>query len=116
MAQDPHDHDHDHDDDLLDEEMFEDEDIVVLTDEEGQEMAFRFLTVIEVEEQDFALLTPAEEPEDPEAPTEIFIFHYSQDEDGGEMFAALDDQELFARVQAAAEQALSQEVDDEEAN
>lgn len=118
-----HSHDHEHDEhehaegeeggeeggefDEL-EEYDEDDDIVILQDAEGNEREFRFLTVVELEDEGaFALLTPNEEPADEEAPTEVFIFRYEQDEDGGEIFSDLDDEDLFQRVQKAAEALLS---------
>ena len=91
------------------------EDIVVLADAEGNEREFQFLMVIEVDGDDFALLTPVVDDGDDDAPTEVFLFRYEQDEDGGEIFSDIDDEALFARVQAAAEEALSSE-DDEPAN
>lgn len=95
------------------EEMDEEEDdIVVLADVDGNEKEFSFLAVVQVDGQDFALLTPAEEPADPEADTEIFIFRYEQDEDGGEIFSEVEDEELFAKVQAEAERVLMGEADD----
>ncbi len=108
-----HDHDHDHaheeGEEWENEEDLDEDDIVVLSDADGNEKEFRFLTVVQLDEQDFALLTPATEDEDPEAATEIFIFRYEQDEDGGEIFSEIEDEDLFARVQTAAEQMLMSE-------
>ena len=93
----------------------EEDDIVVLADVDGNEKEFAFLAVVQVDNQDFALLTPAAEPEDPEADTEIFIFRYEQDEDGGEIFSEVEDEELFAKVQAEAERVLMGESGEAEA-
>jgi uncharacterized protein YrzB (UPF0473 family) len=113
-----HDHDHDHDEDESEfdelEEYDEDDDIVILQDADGNEKEFRFLTVVELEgEGAFALLTPNEEPLDEDAPTEVFIFRYEQDEEGGEIFSDLDDEDLFQRVQKAAEALLNAEAEEE---
>lgn len=95
------------------EEMDEEEDdIVVLADVDGNEKEFAFLAVVQVDDQDFALLTPADAPDDPDAETEIFIFRYEQDEDGGEIFSEVEDETLFAKVQAEAEKVLMGEADD----
>ncbi|HCC83517.1 TPA: hypothetical protein DEP96_01565 [Candidatus Uhrbacteria bacterium] len=96
----------------------EDSDIVTLMDADGNDQDFRFLGVISLEGDpdagQFAALTPAEEDEDPDAPTEVFLFHYEADEDGGESFAPIDDEDLFARVQIAAEAHFAALDDDPE--
>jgi len=94
-------HDHDHD-----EEMDEEDDgIVVFTDPEGNEVAYMIVDVIEVEDEQYALLTPAgedDEDEDESEEAEIFIFHYDVDEDGAESFSPVEDEEVFAKVREAA--------------
>lgn len=42
----------------------------------------------------------------------MFLFHYEVDDEGNESFSDIADEELFKRVQAAAEQ-LFAEMDDE---
>jgi len=92
----------------------EEDDIVTLMDAEGNETDFLFLTVIDVEgEGQFAALTPADEDEETDN-TEVFLFHYEADEDGGESFAPIEDEDLFAKVQAAAEVHFAQMEHDEE--
>ncbi len=94
-----HDHEHDHA-----EEGGEEDDIVVFTDAEGNEMEFVWLGLVELDGESFALLTPAEEDEDDDSDqTEVYVFHYEQDEDGGETYSDVEDEALLARVQAAAE-------------
>ncbi len=100
-----HNHEHDHDDEEEDEEG---DDIVVLADEDGTEASYRFLGIVELDDQQFALLTTLEESEDEEEPMEVFILRYSQDEDGGETYSPLDDDALFARVQAEAERLFNE--------
>jgi uncharacterized protein YrzB (UPF0473 family) len=101
---------HDH----SDEEEYDDDEIVTLSDAEGNETEFQFLGVVEVEGEDYALLTPAND-EEAEA-TEIFIFRYEQDEDGGEVFSDVEDEETFQKVRAQAEALFAslEEEDDEE--
>lgn len=107
-------HDHDHEE-WEEEGEEEDDEFVILSDAEGNEKEFRFLTLLEVDGKQFALLTSAEEEEsdDPEAATEVFLFHYEVDEDGGEMFADIEDEALFNKVQAAAEALLAGGEEDE---
>lgn len=105
-------HDHSDDDDEMDDE--EEDDIVVLSDAEGNETEFQFLAIVEVEGGQYALLTP-NVGEDEDESTEIFIFKYEQDEDGGETFSDVDDEATFAKVRAEAENLFSS-LDDEEAD
>ena len=72
-----------------------------------------FLTLVEVDGAQFALLTPADEPEDEESATEVYIFRYEQDEEGGEMFSEVEDEALFQRVQAEAEKILVTDEEDD---
>lgn len=117
---DEHDHDHDHENeeelDELDEEGEEGEDdeddTVILSDAEGNEIEYQFLAIVEVDGENYALLTPAVDEDDEEA-TEIFIFHYEQDEDGGEIFSDVADEATFEKVRAQAE-ALFAAGDDED--
>ena len=65
-----------------------------------------------MEGDNYALLTPADADEDSEE-SEIFIFRYEQDEDGGEIFSDVDDEATFDKVRAQAE-AYFASVDDED--
>lgn len=104
-------HDHDHDDERDDEpgaEEGEDDDaIVLLEDAEGNVVEYLFLDVVELDGDSFALLTPVDEDEESES-TEIFIMRYEVDEEGGESFGDLDDEELFRRVQEVAEKRFAE--------
>jgi uncharacterized protein YrzB (UPF0473 family) len=105
-----HDHDHDHDD-----EGEDDDSLVTLEDAEGNAQDFVFLATVKVDDEIYALLTPAvEEGEEEGETTEIFVFTYEEDEDGGEIFGAVEDEAIVAKVQAEAEK-LFTEADEEEA-
>lgn len=110
-SHDDHDHEHDHDPEETETEEAED-DVVILEDAEGNSREYVFLAVVELDEEAYALLTPSEEDENEETPTEVFLFHYEVDDEGNESFSDIADEELFKRVQAAAEQ-LFAEMDDE---
>lgn len=88
----------------------DDDDIVILSDAEGNEQEYQFIAIVEVDEEQYALLTPADAEED--ETTEIVIFRYEQNEDGGETFSDVPDEETFAKVQAEAEALFA--ADDEE--
>ncbi len=113
MPIDPTSLDHDGDEDLDDEFDSDDDNIVTLQDADGNEQDFVFLTVVDLEgEGQFAALTPADE-DDAAENTEIFLFRYEADEDGGESFTPINDENLYARVQAAAELHFAQAEEEE---
>jgi uncharacterized protein YrzB (UPF0473 family) len=78
-------------------------DIVEFQDDEGRTIVAAILAVIEVDDLDYAVLAPAAQLEDDEGEElEIFLFQYGEDEDGNEMFAYIDDEATFHKVQEAA--------------
>ena len=97
-----HDHDHDHDED-------EDDDAVLLEDADGKVTEFVFLGTVEVDAIEYALLTPMEGDG-----SEIFVFTYDADEDGGERYGEVPDDETLAKVQLEAEKMFSGQESEEE--
>ena len=57
----------------------EKDDLVTLVDAEDNEVTFRFLALVEIEEGTFAMLTPADD--DGEDEMEVYLFHYDYDEE-----------------------------------
>lgn len=90
----------------------EEDETVVLTDADGNETEFVILGIVEVEGEDYALLTPSD-AEDENA-TEVFIFRYGEDEDGNETFSNVEDEETFGKVRATAEAMFAALENDEE--
>ncbi|MBK7756140.1 MAG: DUF1292 domain-containing protein [Deltaproteobacteria bacterium] len=105
-------------DELNDEEELSDPDddgTVVLIDSDGNEVTFGILGFVEESEQMFALLSPVEQLENEEDDNfDVFIFRYTELEDGSEEFSEVEDAELFERVRAQADAMLVQLGDDEE--
>lgn len=94
-----------------------DDDIVVLTSDDGEEIAFEVLGVVEVEGQSYALLTPAE-PEDDEVAegedengVDVHVFRYKETDDGPEFDDDVDDA-TFAKVQEAAKSLFGDEPEE----
>ncbi len=108
---DTHDHQHEHDENCDHEEG---DDIVTLVDADGNEVDNYWLGQVELDDEQFALLCPVAEMDEEAEATNVYVYHYSEDEDGAESFEAVEDEELLARVQAAAE-AMFAEGDEEEA-
>lgn len=77
--------------------------VVEFTDDDGNTYTAAILAVVEVDELDFAVLAPVEQLEDENAEElELFLFHYGEDEDGNEVFAYIEDEELYNKVRDAA--------------
>jgi uncharacterized protein YrzB (UPF0473 family) len=104
-----HDHDHAHD-----ENCDHDDDIVTLVDADGNETDFAMLGTVEVDGDAFALLTPAANIDDDDDNMEVVLMHYEEDEDGGMAFSDIEDEALYARVQAVAEAAFAEDGDGED--
>lgn len=78
-----------------------DDDIVVLTADDGEEIPFEVLGVVEVDGQEYALLTPADADEDDEEGVDVHVFRYRETDDGPEFDDDVDE-ETYAKVQEAA--------------
>ena len=84
----------------MDENNEELDNIVTLKDEEGNDVKFEFLDVIEYEGEQYVVLLPAEEAEDSE-PDEVVILQIeseSEDEDGEETYVSVDDENILNAV------------------
>ncbi|MBY6276704.1 DUF1292 domain-containing protein [Symbiobacterium thermophilum] len=94
-----HDHEHEHDDE-----------IIVLTDEEGNEHEFSIVQVITVDGKDYAILLPIEDGEEAE---EAVIMRIDE-EDGEDVLVEIESEEEFDRVADAWEEMLDDEEFEEE--
>ena len=84
----------------MDENNEELDNIVTLKDEEGNDVKFEFLDVIEYEGEQYVVLLPAEEAEDSE-PDEVVILQLeseTEDEDGEETYVSVDDENILNAV------------------
>ena len=83
------------------EENFEGEEldnIVVLNDEEGNEVKFEFLDLIELDEEEYVVLLPmAEEGEEEDGEVVILKLEDTDNEDE-ESYVSVDDDEILSRV------------------
>lgn len=92
-------HEHDHD-----------EEVIVLTDEEGNEHEFSIVQVIKVDEKDYAILLPLHGEEEEE---EAVILRIDQ-ENGEDILVEIEDEAEFERVAEAWEELLDEEAFEEE--
>ena len=72
--------------------------ILVLNDEDGNEVDFEFLDLIEYEGEEYVVLLPVEE-EESEEPGEVVILKLEDTEaDDEESYVSVDDEEVLNRV------------------
>lgn len=89
------------------------EDIIVLTDEDGVDHEFAMVDMINVEDNEYAILVPIDEGV--EDSDEAVILKVETDEDGEETLVEIEDDAEWDRVAEAWEELLEEEDwDDEE--
>jgi putative Holliday junction resolvase len=93
-----------------DQESEHDEEVIVLTDEDGNEHEFTIVQVIKVDEKDYAILLPLKAEEDAE---EAVLLRIDQ-ENGEDILVEIEDEEEFERVAEAWEEVLDEEDFDEQ--
>lgn len=73
--------------------------IIVLNDENGEEVSFEFLDLIELDGEEYVVLLPAEE-EDNEEAGEVVILKIEDTEDDSEeeSYVSVDDEETLQKV------------------
>ena len=69
-----------------------DDNIIILNDEEGKENRFEFLDLVELDNEEYIVLLPADEEESDE-PGEVVILKVEDSEDGSdeESYVSVDD-------------------------
>lgn len=90
------------------------DDVIILTDEEGQEYEFQLIDVIEVDELRYAVLFPLSEDESSE--DEALIMRLETDEESGEdLLVDIEDDAEWEKVVAEWERLLEEEdIEDED--
>ena len=72
--------------------------IIVLNDEDGNEVEFEFLDLIEYEGEEYVVLLPVEE-EEPEEPGEVVILKLEDTEsENEESYVSVEDEEILNKV------------------
>lgn len=70
-----------------------DDDVITLSDEDGNEVPFQIIDTIELADEVFALLSPLDDEED----DTLLIFRILEDEDG-QQFEQMDDEDIVQYV------------------
>ena len=77
-------------------EMEELDNIIVLNDEEGNEVQFEFLDLIEYEEEEYVVLLPVEEDE--ESGEVVILKVEDTDSEDEESYVSVDDEEVLNTI------------------
>lgn len=86
--------------------MSEEENIVTLTDEDGQDHEFEVIDVIKVDDNEYAILRPLENEDDED---EAIILKISLDEDGNEILLDIEDDDEWEKVADAWQETIGDE-------
>ena len=85
--------------DFENEEMEEELDnIIVLNDEEGKEVKFEFLDLVEYEDEEYVVLLPTDEEDAEEAGEVVILKVEDTDSEDEESYVSVDDQETLNTV------------------
>lgn len=88
--------DFENDDDLeMDEEL---DNIIVLNDEDGKEVQFEFLDLIEYEDEEYVVLLPVEDENEEEAGEVVILKVEDTDSEEEESYISVDDQDTLNAV------------------
>ena len=82
---------------LMNPEMEDDSNIIYLNDEEGKDIKFEFLDLIEYESEQYVVLLPAEEGEEGDGEVVILKLEDSESEDE-ESYVSVDDEDVLNAV------------------
>ncbi|MDR5658107.1 DUF1292 domain-containing protein [Serpentinicella sp. ANB-PHB4] len=90
--------------------MEERDDLITLVDEDGVEQDFDVIMTLEVEEKEYAILSPVDADEEEDA----YIFKLVEDGKGEYILEALEDDDEYTNVVAAYEAIVEEEIGREE--
>ena len=83
----------------MDENNEDVDNIIILNDEEGNELKFELLDIIEYEDEQYIVLLPSEDEEsDEENAGEVLILKLEDTEDEEESYVGVDDEETLNKV------------------
>ena len=94
----------------MDEEL---DNVIVLNDEEGNEVKFEFLDLVELDDEEYVVLLPIAENEDEEGDGEVVILKLEDSEEDSEeeSYVGVDDEEILNRVFAIFKEKFKDEFD-----
>lgn len=82
-----------------DEEMLENDNIIVLNDENGEEAKFEFLDLVELDEEEYVVLLPVtEEGEENEGEVVILKLEDTDEDSDEESYVSVEDEDVLNQV------------------
>lgn len=99
-------------------EKFEQEiDVIVLTDEDGQDHEFELIEILEVDDQEYAVLAPLDgeeevDDEDVDFEDEAIILRVETDANGDRVFCDIESDEEWDKVAEAWESSLDDDLEE----
>ena len=88
-----------------------DENIIVLNDEEGKEVKFEFLDLIELDDEEYVVLLPADEETDEPGEVVILKVEDTDSDSDEESYGGVEDEEVLNRVFQAFKDKFKDEFD-----
>ena len=82
---------------------------VTLDLDDGTSVECAILTILEVDEQDYIVLVPVDENDEPIEEGEVFIYRYYEDEDGNPSLDNIDNDDEFDRVSECFDEFLDEQ-------
>jgi uncharacterized protein YrzB (UPF0473 family) len=82
---------------------------VTLDLDDGSSLECAILTILEVDDQDYIVLVPVDENDEPIEEGEVFIYRYFEDADGTPSLENLIDDDEFDRVSEAFDEYLDEQ-------
>ncbi len=95
----------------------EDDNILVLNDENGEEVPFEFLDLIELDGEEYVVLLPVEEEDEEEAGEVVILKVEDTESEDEESYVSVDDDEILNKVFEIFKEKFKDEfnfIDDEE--
>lgn len=83
------------------EDEFEQEQVITLINEDGEEEDFEVIDIIELDDTRYAILLPVEDENDEIDEGEAIILKFDKDEDGGDILIDIEDDEEWKKVAEA---------------
>lgn len=95
----------------MDEEL--DDNVIVLNDEDGNEVKFEFLDLIELDDEEYVVLLPILEDDEAEDDGEVVILKLEDTDDGSdeESYVGVEDEEILNKVFAIFKEKFKDEFD-----
>ncbi|MDX9872146.1 MAG: DUF1292 domain-containing protein [Clostridia bacterium] len=91
--------------------MVDNEETIVLVDEEGEEHEFVLIDMIEVDNEEYAILEPLDDEADE---AEAIILKVAKDENGEDILLDIEDDEEWEKVADKWQELIEEEEDEEE--